>query len=248
MTVRDETVTTSEPYRYDDWFRPVPIEKRHQAVTDALAYADACNISDHAFFDIAESRSDALRLWVSQELVVTGPFSQELLRLASLMPNVQMRAMVMVVINGEHGRVSKGCAKRSHPWLLDQLRSSMEMRPDDVRPLPETVDFLAQLHTDVANTLTGLAATGIGNERLILSEYTAIKKSFANCWSGAEYEPFLNANICEDMAHSEILSDVASSLIITGSDAALYYDSAVRNVQSRVTYYDRLAERVRSLP
>lgn len=246
--IRTQSSAPIEPYRYDDWFRPVSIGERPDAVKEALAYADGCGISSHEFFQIATSSPAALRLWVSQELVVTGPFSQELLRLASHLPNVHTRAMLMVVINGEHGRVTRGCARRSHPWLLDQLRASMQMQQNAIWPCEETQEFLERLHADIETPLTGLAAAGVGNERLILSEYTAIKASFSNGWKSADYEPFLNANIGEDLMHSEILSDVAASLIANDEDAELYYDAAVRSVRSRITYYDHLAERARRLP
>jgi hypothetical protein len=227
-------------YPFDDWFEPPVSKDQHPAVVDALKYADESGIEDHEFFRIAASSSTALRIWVSQELVVTGPFSQALLRLAALLPNVHLRAMMMIVINGEHGRVVKQRAPGSHPWLLNQLRQSMGIEKADVQPLAETVEFLDALDEEVKSPISGLAATGIGNERLILPEYTAVKNCFAACWPNSEYVRFLDANIGEDMRHSEILADVAAALIAQGADSQEYYDAARRSVDSRVRYYDRL--------
>lgn len=229
-------------YIFDDWFEPPQPSERHPSVADALKYADESGIEDHHFFQVAQGSPQALRAWVGQELVVTGPFSQALLRLAALLPNVHLRAMMMIVIDGEHGRVTKLTAPGSHPWLLNRLRKSMNIDKADVEPLQETVEFLDFLDQEVRSPITGLAATGIGNERLILPEYSAVKASFAACWPNSEYARFLDANIGEDLRHSEILADVANVLINQGADAQTYFDAARRSVDARVRYYDQLAK------
>lgn len=237
-----------ENFRYDDWFEPAGYTVRVPKVSAALAYADECGIAGHDFFKVASESPAALKMWVSQELIVTGPFSQALLRLAALIFNVHLRARVMIVINGEHGRVKEQSAPNSHPWLLNQLRVSMNIAKDEVHPLPETLDFLAALDDEVISPLAGLAATGIGNERLILPEYAAVKSCFNACQPNCDYARFLDANIGEDMSHSEILADVASSLIRNDIDADQYYDAALRSVDARIHYYDRLTHRARNLP
>jgi len=231
-------------YSFDDWFEAPGHEERHPVVSAALNYADESGIEKHAFFSFAARSPEALRIWVSQELIVTGPFSQALLRLSALEKNVHLRAMMMIVINGEHGRVIKQKAPGSHPWLLNQLRLSMGMAKNEVQPVEETLEFLDLLNQEVESSIRGLAATGIGNERLILPEYSAVKSCFATCWPSTNYAKFLDANIGEDMRHSELLADVASVLIRHGADADLYYDAARRSVDSRVRYYDRLLIRV----
>jgi len=202
-----------QDFIFDDWFDAPKRVRRAPEVSAALEYADSCGIRDHAFFQVARSDPAALKVWVCQELVVTGPFSQALLRLAAQISNVHLRSMVMVVINGEHGRLKGMEASNAHPWLLNQLRISMNLRREEVQPVAETLEFLATLDKETESILAGLAATGIGNERLILGEYGEIKKCFEECWPQSDYSRFLDANIGEDLRHSEMLCDVASSII-----------------------------------
>ncbi|MFD3473033.1 hypothetical protein ACFWWM_43340 [Streptomyces sp. NPDC058682] len=231
-------------YPFDEWFESSPLGERHPAVQRAMDYADGIGLEEHRFFEIAASSPVALRAWVTQELIVTGPFSQALLRLAALVPNVHMRAMVMVVIGGEHGRVVGGRAPGSHPWLLNELRKSMGIEKKEVQPLSETVEFIGVLDREVGSVIGGLAAAGIGNERLILGEYSAVKLCFEACWPNSKYARFLDANITEDFQHSDLLADVASILIEQGASPVEYYNAAMRSVDARVKFYDRLANRI----
>jgi hypothetical protein len=123
----------------------------------------------------------------------------------------------------------------------------MGMAKEEVQPLPETLEFLRLLEGEVKSVIRGLAATGIGNERLILAEYTSVKSCFAACWPSSDYSRFLDANIGEDLRHSEILADVASILIAQGANGEEYYAAARQSVDSRVRYYDQLASRVAGL-
>ena len=229
---------------YATWFKPVVDLPWPDAVRRALQFADECGIAQHRFFEVAAKSPDALRIWVSQELAVTGPFSLELLHLATTLPNVHLRSMLMEVVMGEHSKVVNGCASRSHPWLLNRLRESIGLRWADVHVLPETELFLARLQSWRGHPLAALAALGVGNERLILSEYGAVKSCFDACWRDSDYRSFLDANIHEDLRHSELLAAIGAALIASESDAAAYYDAAVRSVRSRIEFYDGLVERV----
>jgi hypothetical protein len=231
---------TSAAYDYADWFMPPRDHEQHPTVTAAMAYADDSAVESHDFWRLADESRDVLSAWVTQELVVTGAFAQCVLRLGSTINNVHLRAMFMVVAEGEHGRVREGVATRSHPWLLHRLADSMAIRPHDVQPLDETIDFLEYLTDAVSDPIVGLAVIGVGNERLILPEYGAAKQSFAKCWPDSKYLDFLDANIHEDVHHSQLLADVASALIAEGEDPDKYYAAAVASVDQRVTYYDRL--------
>src|SRR5207245_1650604 len=79
-------------YLYDEWFAVPALVPRHPSVVAALRYATECRIQAHEFFQFAGRSPAALVMWVSQELVVTGRFSQAALRLASSLENVHLRA------------------------------------------------------------------------------------------------------------------------------------------------------------
>src|SRR5690349_7356368 len=91
-------------------------------IQEAEEYVVNKAIDKHEFFEFAKHRVDALEAWVTQELIVTGYFSQLLLRLASSLSNVHLRTMLLKVAVGEHGSLkTDGLAGDSHPWLLHEL-------------------------------------------------------------------------------------------------------------------------------
>jgi pyrroloquinoline quinone (PQQ) biosynthesis protein C len=231
-------------WQYDVWFAPPRNVTRHPAVSEALRYASDRRIDSHPFFRKASKSKQALELWVSQELIVTGAFSQILLRVCAMIENVHVRTMVMEVVDGEHGPLRAGMAGASHPWLLHQLGESIGLAPASVQILAETEEFLAALETKAREPLTGVAAVGVGNERLILPEYAAVKRCFDACWPGSEYRAFLDANINDDLRHSELLADVGTIMIDNGADPQSYLRAAIESVDDRYHYYDRLLERV----
>jgi len=234
------------PWLYREWFHEPAPAADFGIVDAAESHITSSALERHPFFAVAADSADALRLWVSQELVMTGPFSQIVLRAASLFDNVHLRAMVMEVARGEHGSVRGRKAPVAHPWLLHQLRASMGIDERDVYPFAETEEFLEGLSSDCNDPLTALAAIGVGNERLIEPEYSAIKNCFARCCPAATYKPFLDANLNEDAAHARLCYEVASLLVRNVADAESFITAAKRSVERRLRYFDRLYERAAS--
>jgi len=110
----------------------------------------------------------------------------------------------------------------------------------NIAPLPCTSQFLNVLSAASGNLLAALGALGVGNERMLIPEYTAVKDCFAATWPEAKYSGFLDANIHEDVAHTEIIERVASRLITSDADAQCFYKGAITGVDARMTYYDEL--------
>ncbi|MGH3717233.1 MAG: hypothetical protein ACRDRI_00005 [Pseudonocardiaceae bacterium] len=193
-------------WSYSEHFIP-PAESNwsHPAIGDAEKYVVDTAIENHPFFDVAASRVEALRLWVSQELVVTNAVSQCMLRVAALMSNVHVRTRMVLVIDGEHMGFKNGVARGAHPWLLHGLRESLEIAQDSIVPLLETQVFLDQLNAESTDALRGTAAIGVGNERLLIPEYTAVRTAFEKGAHDSSFKGFLNANILEDTEHTRLM-------------------------------------------
>ena len=71
---------------------------------------------------------------------------------------------------------------------------------DQVWPRPPTIRFIERLSQRLYNPLEAIAFIGIGNEKLIEPEYAAIRRCFETLMPKAEFNPFLDANIKEDLA------------------------------------------------
>ncbi len=228
-------------WRYSKFFDRMP-EPRFD-LTDGLErlVADAA-LEKHEFFARAHQSTAALRLWVSQELVMTNAFSQIVLRAASQIENVHARAILAEIAYGEHGRARKGFAKRAHPWLLDQLRESVGLLKEEIRPLAPTVGFIGRLVDRICDPLEAVAFIGIGNERLIAPEYEGIRSCFENLLPKADFEPFLRANIDEDITHSRLCYELAGFLIATENERRRFLDAAKESIESRITYFDELTQ------
>jgi hypothetical protein len=225
-------------WHYEEWFAPAPSAESHAALEFADKLVADCHIERHPFFQHAARSRQALRIWVAQELVVTGPFSQLLLALAAKIPNVHIRAMVVEVAYGEHGRPDDCIAPGSHPWLLDRLQRSINTHQNELRPLSETEGFLDQLRDICAvSPLAAIGALGIGSERLLIPEYTAVKMAFEACWPDCEYEAFFNANIEDDAWHAALMSKAANALINLGGDPNDYLEGAKVSIGARMSYY-----------
>jgi len=229
-----------ESWHYDSWFMPPPQVPLHPVVEEIEAYIDEVALQRHPFFDKARQSPDALILWVSQELVMTNAFSQIVLNAASRIVNVHLRAIFAEVAFGEHGVVRHGMAKRAHPWLLEQLRSTLSIPKDHVVPRKMTVDFIDRLVVASRTPAGAAAAIGVGNERLIIPEYSAIKECFAALMPTVAYQPFLDANLTEDISHSRLCYELASSLIACGVAPSEFLTQAKGAIQSRVRYFDEL--------
>jgi hypothetical protein len=236
-------------WSHSEWFGTRAAGQRHPVLDKALSAAEDSRIDKHPFFVRASRSTAALRLWITQEMHVTGPFSQLLLQVAASIRNVHIRAMVVDVAYGEHGRMNGVVAEQAHPWLLDKLRRRAGIPTDDVVELPETAAFLEELHRECSGSPTrAVGALGVGNERLVVWEYSAVKKAFMNAWPGVGAEEFLDANIEEDSRHSALMLDAADGLINSSHDADEFYEGASSAVASRLRYYDALDERLARLP
>lgn len=230
-----------ESWDYADFFIPQTLTEVHPVVQEVEAYIESVHLEEHAFFQTAMSSKKAIELWVSQELVMTNAFSQIVLQASSYIPNVHIRAILSEVAFGEHHTSRHGCAKRSHPWLLHQLRESIGIAQTDVKPTAAAKTFLQKLAATASNPISAIAAIGVGNERLIIPEYNAIKKCFYAVWPAALHEPFLNANIDEDIGHSKLCYLAATALINQGMSAQTYLDAAKASVDNRIAYFDDLS-------
>lgn len=230
----------SDSWNYDKWFAPSDAYSEADAFDLANKFHDEADIGSHEFFKVAASERRALELWAGQEAVVTGPFSQLLLLVGARISNVHLRASFMNVVQGEHNLVRDRRALQSHPWLLHKLCTSMNLNVATLKPMPFTLRFLNALAETTSNTMQALGALGVGNERMLIPEYGAIRNCFSSCYSDAAYDGFLMANIEEDAEHTEIIEMVARSLAISGHAAEDYYAGARVGVLARVRYYDEI--------
>jgi hypothetical protein len=239
-----------EPVRkswsYSSYFSHTAFEAIHPTLQEANDYLRQADIGKHAFFDLASKDRSALRIWATQEAVITGPFSQLLLLVAARLTNVHLRGGLVEVIRGEHNSLKDGKAEHSHPWLLHRLCVSLDVDPAEVVPLPPTLDFLGVLADSATNVMMALGALGVGNERMLIPEYSAVRRCFDQCFPEADYEGFLMANISEDSEHSAIIEQMANTLINSGMDPDDYLRGAIRGVDARITYYDTLLEHARA--
>jgi len=231
-----------DSWSFGDFFDPADLDRLHAVIVTASSYQMEAHIERHEFFDIAIRNREALRVWAAQEAVVTNAFSQILLQTCAQIRNVHLRAAFMPVIAGEHHVVRKGIAEHSHPWLLRRLCLSLELEPEKIKPLPFTVTFIEVLSKSTRNTLIALGALGVGNERMLPPEYTAVKKCFEVAWPDSDYQGFLDANIAEDETHTQIIEVVASGLIKNDEDAQDFLLGAKLGVDARVAYYNQLVD------
>jgi hypothetical protein len=111
---------------------------------------------------------------------------------------------------------------------------------DHVTPLAPTCEFLEALEATVSDPIRALGAIGVGNERLIVPEYNAIKACFEAVWPEALHEPFLNANIDEDVVHSRLCYEAASRMIAAGGSRDDFLRAALASVDNRLRYFDGL--------
>jgi len=201
---------------------------------------DDANIETHEFFRRARQDKRLLRLWAGQEAVVTGPFSQLLLVVAAGIKNVHLRAAIMQVIDGEHGPLKSGVAVKAHPWLLHKLCTSMSLTAIELTAIPPTVQFLSSMADATGDIMSALGLFGVGNERMLIPEYSAVEECFASSYPEADASHFLQANIMEDADHTRIIEEIAQVLITQGYNEERYLDGARKGVAARITYYDEL--------
>lgn len=213
----------------------------HPAVVDAMKSVEDIQIGAHPFFEVASGERNLLKLWVEQELHVTNPFSRMLLNLAGSLPNVHLRSIAVAVAAGEHGRVGNGCASSSHPWLLYELSQAVGVDVDQSVMLVGTRAFVESLSISCSESvIAAVGALGVGNEALLVPEYSAILETFNDSWPEANASRFLMANIAEDTAHAEMMATLASVLLSLGASEADYRRGVSRALNSRIEYYDSL--------
>lgn len=235
-----------ESWDYGSFFDPVRHSSLHSAIQGAEAAVADAKLDQHPFFTSAAASRAALELWVSQELVMTNAFSQIVLAAASRIQNVHARAIMTEIAYGEHGRAKAGFAKGAHPWLLERLRASVDLPRERVSPLEPTMRFISRLTASLADQLTAVAYIGVGNERLIDPEYTAIERCFRSLIPNGDFGPFLHANLNEDIRHSHLCYELASIMIRTEKDAKKYLKAARQSIASRVRYFDELQSTVQN--
>lgn len=107
-------------------------------------------------------------------------------------------------------------------------------------PTPALLEFVHILEGTISNPMLALGALGIGNELMLVSEYSAIRRCFETLVPEAKFADFLEGNISEDVAHTKLIEDAAVALRNAGFDSADFLKGARLGVSARVKYYDAL--------
>jgi Iron-containing redox enzyme len=235
-----EIVASRARWAFADHFEPLRPGPFARNVRRASKLADESGIEQHSFFKLAAQDRRALEFWSSQEAVTTNAFSQLLLLCCSHLSNVHARATFLPVITGEHHELRAAVATRSHPWLLKRLCESLKIDVNRISPAPCTLRFLSVLVDSVANPLSGLGALGVGNERMLVPEYTSVESAFRHCLPESDFAAFLSSNINEDIGHSALLEGLAACLIADDEGLTRYVGGARAGVTARLSYYDEL--------
>jgi hypothetical protein len=223
-----------------EYFEPLKVNPDRVFVDVANKIERDSKIETHSFFEAAKHSRDAMILWTSQEAIVTNPFSQILFQLIGNVKNVHVRSILMPVVGGEHSKVKEGTASKSHPWLIWKLCRSLNIEAKDIKPTKAIIDFIKVLADAAENPMYGLGVLGIGNELMLLAEYTAVESCFDVACPDADYKDFLHANIEEDEVHSRLIGDAAAALATLGFSINDFLTGAKDGVQARVSYYDAL--------
>ena len=231
--------------KMSEYFEPLIENPDRSFVYTANAIERSARIEDHPFFATAKNSRDAMVLWTSQEAIVTNPFSQILFQLIGNVKNVHVRSILIPVVGGEHSKVREGTASKSHPWLIWKLCRSLNIEAKDIKPTQAIKDFIKVLADSAENPMYGLGVLGIGNELMLLAEYTAVESCFDVACPDADYKDFLHANIEEDEVHSRLIGDAAASLAAKGFDSNDFLRGAKVGVQARVSYYDSLLNEIK---
>jgi hypothetical protein len=214
------------------------------AIIEARLLLSRCEIGEHKFFSYAANHREALMWWTSQEAVITNHFSQVLFRLLSTIENVHVRSILAPVVVGEHSALREGIAYGSHPHLLSKLVVDIGIDPNSVVPLPMTVAFANALEGCVKEIPYALGFLGVGNEAMLVPEYTAIEAAFSRHYPRDVYRPFLRANIEEDINHKNLMEIAAANCINNPHESELYINGARDGINARIKYYNDLYDYV----
>jgi hypothetical protein len=237
-----ETLSLTD-WRFSEYFDApelASLPEHDRTIQAARSYLASANIADHPFFIKAAGNKDALALWTSQESVITNHFSQTLFAMMALIKNVHIRSFLLPVVAGEHSALKGGLATGAHPHLLAKLVEDTGMCPADVRPVSATIQFGGVLTASLSSLPRALGCLGIGNEAMLIPEYTAVEKLFAGLHPRAIFRPFLRANIEEDKTHSALMEIAAISTFNSELERNEFLAGAYEGVDARVRYYDRL--------
>lgn len=232
--------TNFDNLKMSEYFETLPVNPDRSFVETAIAMEREAKIENHSFFATAKHSRNAMILWTSQEAIVTNPFSQILFRLISNIKNVHIRSILIPVVYGEHSSVKNGTAEKSHPWLIWRLCRSLDINATDIKPTNAIVDFVKALEIASDNPMYGLGVLGIGNELMLLAEYSAVESCFDEVCPDADYKDFLHANIGEDEVHSRLIGDAAAALATLGHSQQDFLDGAKDGIAARIKYYDDL--------
>ena len=199
-----------------EYFQPLVENPDYSFIREAELIEREARIENHPFFEKAKGNKSAMVLWASQEALVTNPFSQILFRVMSNIKNVHIRSILIPVVHGEHSKVRKGTATKSHPWLIWRLCQSLDINYSDIKPTKAIVDFLKVLEDSMDSPMYSLGVLGIGNELMLLAEYRAVEACFDSSCPDADYKDFLHANIGEDEVHTQLIGDAAAAMAAMG--------------------------------
>jgi len=119
---------------------------------------------------------------------------------------------------------------------------SLGSRLDHIRPLAGTVEFVGDMERATLDPMFGAGFLGIGNEKMLIPEYTAAAKCFEGVSPDSAHAAFLSANIEEDVGHSMMIERAVRALASLGYDPQIFLDGARHGVDARVRYFDRLCE------
>jgi hypothetical protein len=209
-------------------------------IAEAAKYGDAAKVSQHPFFRLTHEKPSLLKVWAEQELITSSCFSQVITEWMATIDNCHIRTLVFPVLQGEHGRMSGHIAKRSHPYLAEKLCRSLGSDLNAISALEPTQNFIELMEESSETPLSGAGFLGIGNERMLIEEYGAVRDAFQVAWPTADFEDFLDANILDDIEHHQLIERAASALVSLGGDASTFLDHAIRGVDARMSYYDDL--------
>jgi Iron-containing redox enzyme len=233
----------AERWAFADYFEPPQFSDTPEldpTIQTARAYLKAAAIDQHPFFRVALGNHDAIALWAAQESVITNQFSQTLFSMMALIKNVHLRSVLLPVVAGEHSALKEGRAVGSHPHLLSKLVIDIGLDPESICPISATIRFAEALNTSLSSLPRALGCLGIGNEAMLIPEYTAVEALFSLLYPRELYRPFLHANIEEDHAHSALMDIAAVAAFRSDEDRKEFLLGAREGVDSRVQYYDDL--------
>lgn len=230
----------------EEYFSPILGLNNEPFVEEAFAIEREAAISKHPFFHVAMKNRMALTFWAGQEAVVTNPFSQILFKVLANIKNVHIRTLLLPVAVGEHGVLQSGTARKSHPWLLWELCSSIGINLREVKISDPVADFIAVLDGAAHEPMRALGIIGVGNEMMLQGEYQAIGACFDVHFPSGSHHAFLQANIREDISHTQLIAQAASALGRMGHPTDEFVVGAREGVAARIAYYDSLLREIRA--